>query len=82
MKLEDEERALRKANDDLKEADDRIQAQAKLIEEMERDGHDTSQGLSLLAAMREARRAMEGHRDQILGTIDLFKRGIMKGDQR
>jgi hypothetical protein len=82
MNLEDEERALLKANLDLQEADDRIQAQAKLVEEMERDGHDTSQGLSLLATMREARKAMEGHRAQILDTIELFKKGIMKGDQR
>ncbi|WP_250536942.1 hypothetical protein [Caballeronia sp. AZ10_KS36] len=78
MNLEDEERALCEANDDLHEADKRIQAQMNLLKEMERDGHDTSQGVSLLAAMREARKAMEGHRDRILQTIDLLKKGKIK----
>ncbi|WP_244851563.1 hypothetical protein [Caballeronia sp. SL2Y3] len=78
MNLEDEERALCQANDDLREADKRIQAQIDLLKEMERDGHDTSQGVSLLAAMREAREAMEGHRDRILQTIDLLKKGKIK----
>ncbi|WP_250479701.1 MULTISPECIES: hypothetical protein [unclassified Caballeronia] len=79
MNLEDEEKALRKANDDIVEADRRILAQQERLKELERDGHDTAVGFALLYTMREARKAMEGHRDQIIEAIDLYKKGILKG---
>lgn len=82
MNLEDEETALRKADDDLAQGQRRIQEQEKLLEKLERDGHDISEAHTLLAVMREAQKAMQGHRAQILEAIDLYKQGILKGDQR
>ncbi|WP_236572685.1 hypothetical protein [Burkholderia sp. 8Y] len=65
-----------------RKANAEYRTQEKLIEELERDGHDTSKAHNLLAVIREAQKAMQGHRDRIQEAIDLFKQGFLKGDQR
>ncbi|SAK88097.1 hypothetical protein AWB76_06280 [Caballeronia temeraria] len=68
--LDDELRALSKADADLMDADARIQHQIDLIVELERDGHDTRAAKKLLAVFRETRAAMQGHRDLIAELVE------------
>lgn len=68
--LEGELRALDKADLDIESASERIQRQTELVQEMERDGHDASLAVKLLATMKESLHAMIDHRALIVERID------------
>jgi predicted outer membrane protein len=46
----------------------RIARQKKIVSELERDGHDTDLGMELLAALEDALRVLEQHREVFLRT--------------
>ncbi|OLL31453.1 hypothetical protein BTH42_10925 [Burkholderia sp. SRS-W-2-2016] len=70
MDIELELKALAKAEEDLRHADERILRQDQLTEEMRRDGHDISIALDLLAVLRETREAMLDHRELIVANLN------------
>ena len=74
MELEKEEMHLRRAIETLEQVERRILDQEKLIQELEKDGHDISLALRLLATMRETRHVLLGHRDCIVKTIHLTRK--------
>ncbi|BAO88340.1 hypothetical protein [Caballeronia cordobensis] len=52
MNLDQEENALRVANQDVNDAEARIQRQEDLIDELKKDGHDTVAAFKLPARFR------------------------------
>ena len=73
----DEERvaALKKAEDDLAKAHDRIRQQRATLETLHRDGHPTAQAEHLLETMIHSAKAMEEHRRLILEQLGLYRIG-------
>ncbi|MCC8397035.1 hypothetical protein LJ656_31135 [Paraburkholderia sp. MMS20-SJTR3] len=69
MDIELELKALAKAEEDLRHADERILRQEHLTEEMRRDGHDISIALDLLLVLQETREAMLDHRELIVANL-------------
>jgi hypothetical protein len=68
--LERERWALRKADRDIADGEQRIFRQVRLIEELDRDGHDTVAAKDLLATMRTTIEEWRHHRALILGEIE------------
>jgi hypothetical protein len=81
MDLEEARQRIDKVNEDLAITDARIQLQEALVQELKRDGHDTSAVLQLLVAMREGRQALLEHRALIRAEIDRLV-GVDKSENR
>jgi hypothetical protein len=69
MDIELELKALAKAEEDIKRADERIERHEQLTEELRRDGHDISLAIELLAVLRDTRAAMLDHKRLIVENI-------------
>ena len=72
--LPDEIRLLEKADRDIEAGEARVREQTALIEELERDGHDTSLALKLLTTLKDSLQAMVAHRTLILERIQYLNR--------
>ncbi|SAK96329.1 hypothetical protein AWB78_05425 [Caballeronia calidae] len=70
MSLQGEIERLHQADADILMANQRIQRQKDLIQELKRDGHDTSLALELLMTMQGTRQALIDHRKVILEHVE------------
>jgi hypothetical protein len=68
--LERERWALRKADRDIADGEQRISRQIRLIDELDRDGHDTVAAKDLLATMRTTLEEWRHHRALIVAEIE------------
>ncbi|HEY2024044.1 hypothetical protein [Paraburkholderia sp.] len=69
MNLQKEFESLAKAEEDIRLADERIEQQRRLTEQLKRDGHDTSTALEVLTVLCETREAMVNHKELIVEHI-------------
>ena len=60
-----EQADLDKAEKDIREGEERIAHQRRLIEELRRDGHDMVEAERLLWTMQQSLRIWQAHRDTI-----------------
>ncbi|WP_157697594.1 hypothetical protein [Caballeronia calidae] len=69
MDLETEETQLRQADEHLALAERQIQHQELIVQDLEKDGHDTSLALKLLRTMRDTRNVMQSNKACIVASI-------------
>ena len=72
--LQDELRTLEKADRDIDAGNRLIREQAKLMEQIERDGQDPLLALQLLMTLKASLQAMVEHRTLILERIEHLRR--------
>jgi hypothetical protein len=71
---------LDKAEQDIRDGEERIAQQSRLIAELRRDGHDTVEAEKLLWAMQQSLEAWKGHRDTIGNVLAFAKKRAHERD--
>lgn len=74
MDLNDEKQLLAKADIDIDQARARILRQGDIVDELQRDGHDTAAARDLLATLQATLNAMIEHRRLIVEHIERLER--------
>jgi len=72
-RLDKERHDLAKAEQDLVAGEERVTRQALLVEELRRDGHDTSDAEDILATLSRTLEEFRRHRELILAEIDRYR---------
>lgn len=73
MNLRKELEALAKVDREIRLAEERIQRQAMLADEMHRDGHDVFLAVQLLSLLRDSRLSLMEHRKLIVSHIERLR---------
>jgi hypothetical protein len=68
-RIEEEEAQLSRADYHIQRAQENIERQKELVQELDKDGHDTSNALRLLATLKDTLVAMQEHRQLIIEEI-------------
>ena len=77
LSREDEVRRLGESDMHIADSERRIMHQTALVEELRRDGHDTTEGEKMLAGFKDALETMRAHHALIVDAIRSIDAGLI-----